>query len=99
MDGSGYPRALEGEQILIQARIISVVDVFDALTAQDRPYKKAMSADRAIQVIEHECEQGAWDPTVVAALRRLVDQGRFVPRGQGALGEEQPFSAERDAWG
>ena len=99
MDGSGYPRGLSGDAILLQARIVSVVDVFDALTAEDRPYKKAMSPDRAMQVIEHECEQGAWDPEVVATLRTLVDRGHFVPRGHGVDPEpDRPFEAQKDAW-
>lgn len=96
MDGSGYPRGLAGEEILLQARILAVVDVFDALTAADRPYKKAMSALRATEVIEAETRAGAWDPDVVAALRRLAESGRLVSRRRELQGAEPP--GEDEAW-
>ena len=99
MDGSGYPRGLRGDQILMQTRILTVVDVFDALTAEDRPYKKAMSEQRALSVIEHEAAAGAYDEGVVAVLRGLVERGRFVPRGHGAdAATDEAFDAARDTW-
>jgi HD-GYP domain-containing protein (c-di-GMP phosphodiesterase class II) len=99
MDGSGYPRGLSGEEILVQARVVMVADVFDALTAEDRPYKKPMAPERALRVIEHEGSSGAYDARVVDALRRLVERGRLVPLGHGRDAEpERPFIAERDAW-
>ena len=48
MDGAGYPKGLSGEQIPIEARIVAVADVFDALTSE-RPYKKAWSNERAVE--------------------------------------------------
>lgn len=96
MDGSGYPRGLRGEQILPGARILSVADVWDALTAEDRPYKKAMSGARALQVIEHEAEAGAFDGPVVDALGRLVRSGRIAQAVVG--GDEPAFDAVRDVW-
>jgi HD-GYP domain-containing protein (c-di-GMP phosphodiesterase class II) len=51
MDGSGYPRGLKGEDIPIEARIIAVADIFDALTSQ-RPYKKAWSNAEAFSALE-----------------------------------------------
>ena len=99
MDGSGYPRGLKGEEILLQARIITVVDVFDALTAEDRPYKRPMTPAKALTVIDHEAEAGAYDLEVVATLRRLVERGRFVPTAHGSPdGTEAPFDALREAW-
>jgi len=65
-DGSGYPDGLRGEQIPIGARIISVVDCFDALTS-DRPYRRAMSTERALRIIV-DASGVMYDPTVVAAL-------------------------------
>jgi HD-GYP domain-containing protein (c-di-GMP phosphodiesterase class II) len=61
MDGSGYPRGLAGEQIPIQARMMTISDIFDALTAQDRPYKKAVSTNTALDILHEEADQGKLD--------------------------------------
>ena len=62
-DGSGYPRGLKGEEIPISARIFSVVNTWDALT-NDRPYRKAMSQEDAIQEMRSESGK-AFDPKIV----------------------------------
>jgi HD-GYP domain-containing protein (c-di-GMP phosphodiesterase class II) len=54
LDGTGYPRKLAGEQIVPQVRLMTISDVFDALTAPDRPYKKGMTAERAIDILRKE---------------------------------------------
>ena len=71
-DGSGYPDGLRGEQIPIGARILSVVDCFDALTS-DRPYRRALPTDRALGVIL-ERSGVMYDPAVVAALMRIREE-------------------------
>lgn len=58
LDGSGYPRKLIGESIPYGARIMTVADVFDALTASDRPYKGAMSPEQALDVLRSEAAAG-----------------------------------------
>ena len=63
-DGKGYPAGLKGEEIPLGARILSVVDYFDALMAE-RPYHKAMTADAAISLLQQEAGKGL-DPQVVA---------------------------------
>jgi putative two-component system response regulator len=70
-DGSGYPDGLKGDEIPLLARILQVVDVCDALTS-DRPYRRAMPWDRALQTLQDEGARGWWDPTVVDAWRGLV---------------------------
>ncbi|HEY8656420.1 MAG TPA: HD-GYP domain-containing protein [Candidatus Limnocylindria bacterium] len=72
-DGAGYPDGLHGEAIPLAARIVSVADVFDALTSK-RPYKDAWSFDRGIAAIEAGAGD-QFDPGVVAAFRRLYDEG------------------------
>ncbi len=69
-DGSGYPRNLRGDEIPITARILSVVDTFDALTT-DRPYRAAMSVTEAIEMIRDRSGQ-AFDPVVADALIELL---------------------------
>jgi putative two-component system response regulator len=70
-DGSGYPDGLHGEEIPLGARIMAVVDVFDALHTE-RPYKAAFSTDEALAVLRAESDAGAWDPRVVARFVEIV---------------------------
>ena len=70
LDGAGYPLGLKGEAISFDARIVAVADVFDALTA-DRPYRKAMTVERALQILD-EMDGSALEPRCVAALKRAL---------------------------
>jgi HD-GYP domain-containing protein (c-di-GMP phosphodiesterase class II) len=54
LDGTGYPRGLQGAQIPPQVRMLTISDVFDALTANDRPYKPSMPVDRALDILVRE---------------------------------------------
>ncbi len=51
MNGTGYPNRLRGDEIPVQARMMSICDIFDALSAADRPYKKAVSIERALDIL------------------------------------------------
>jgi HD-GYP domain-containing protein (c-di-GMP phosphodiesterase class II) len=51
LDGSGYPRKIRGEEICVQTRMMTVSDIYDALTASDRPYKKAVPAQKALDLL------------------------------------------------
>jgi putative nucleotidyltransferase with HDIG domain len=68
-DGSGYPRGVKGEAIPIGARILSVVDCFDALTS-DRPYRRAMTEDAALAILR-ERSGSMYDPHVVDTFIRV----------------------------
>ena len=57
LDGTGYPRGLKGFEIAPQVRMLTIADVFDALTANDRPYKAAMPIDRALDILVKEFAQ------------------------------------------
>jgi HD-GYP domain-containing protein (c-di-GMP phosphodiesterase class II) len=61
LDGSGYPRRLTGEQIPLQARMMTISDIFDALTAQDRPYKRAVPPVTALDILHAEAKEGKLD--------------------------------------
>ena len=65
MDGSGYPMGLVGEQIPLASRVMAVCDVYDALTAMDRPYKPSMSQDRAFAILNDEARSGLLDADLV----------------------------------
>ena len=62
LNGSGYPNHLGSGDIPIESRIMTIADIFDALTASDRPYKKAVPIDRALGIIESEVKAGKCDP-------------------------------------
>ncbi len=61
LDGSGYPRRLTGDQIPIQARMMTISDIFDALTATDRPYKPAVPIRTALDILHSEADEGKLD--------------------------------------
>ncbi|NMF90925.1 HD domain-containing phosphohydrolase [Aromatoleum petrolei] len=61
LDGSGYPMGLRGGQISVQTRILTICDIYDALTAGDRPYKKAVPVAEALGLLEAECRAGHID--------------------------------------
>lgn len=61
MDGSGYPRGIRGNEIPIQSRMMTIADIYDALIAFDRPYKKALTPDKAIDILLLEANQGKLD--------------------------------------
>ena len=61
LDGSGYPRGLTGDQIPLQSRMMTISDIYDALTAQDRPYKRAVSSTIALDILHDEANQGKLD--------------------------------------
>ena len=69
-DGTGYPDGLRGENIPIGARILAVVDTFDAATS-DRPYRRSVSREAAIQILEREAGRGL-DPTLVTHFTEIL---------------------------
>lgn len=64
LDGSGYPRKLREEQLPLQSRIMAVADIFEALTAKDRPYKKPMKLTQAIKILSVLKEERHIDPNL-----------------------------------
>jgi HD-GYP domain-containing protein (c-di-GMP phosphodiesterase class II) len=65
LDGSGYPLGLKAPDIMIQARILGLADVYDALTATDRPYRGAMPTEEALKILTREAEAGKLDRDLV----------------------------------
>lgn len=61
LNGSGYPEGVAGDGIPIQSRMMTITDIFDALTARDRPYKTAVPVDRALDILGFERKAGAID--------------------------------------
>jgi len=65
MNGKGYPQGLVGEQIPLASRVMTVCDIYDALTAMDRPYKSAIGDDRAFEILYMEAKEGLLDTDLV----------------------------------
>jgi len=61
LDGRGYPFGLKGEEIALESRMLTIADIFDALTASDRPYKPAVPVPKALAIIESEVKAGRCD--------------------------------------
>ena len=61
LNGAGYPRKVGGDAIPLQTRMMTIADIYDALTAQDRPYKRALPATRALDILGDEVKQGQLD--------------------------------------
>ena len=69
LNGTGYPNRLRAEEIPVQSKMMSISDIFDALTASDRPYKKAIPVERAIDILEYGVKDQHLDPELVRIFR------------------------------
>ncbi|MCI0343311.1 MAG: GAF domain-containing protein [Planctomycetales bacterium] len=81
LDGSGYPRGLTAAQIPLPSKIMTVADIFDALTAADRPYKKAMAAEKALAILHEEERAGHVDREILGLLERERLWRAILPEG------------------
>jgi putative two-component system response regulator len=80
-DGSGYPDRLRGEAIPLGARIMSVVDVYDALRTE-RPYKPPLSLADTLDVLRREADAGAWEPRIVEAFLDVLRDSSEADPGE-----------------
>lgn len=71
LDGTGYPLGLKAEDLLPQTRMMTIADIYDALTAADRPYKKAIPVEKALRILEFERDAGHIDAEL---FRIFVDE-------------------------
>ncbi len=65
LDGKGYPNGLRGEDIPLQAKMMAICDAYDALTAADRPYKRALSPEQALEILGVGAKEGTLDHELV----------------------------------
>lgn len=78
MDGRGYPRGLTGDQMSIPARILAIADIFEALTARDRPYKPGMKLSQALRVMADLRDRGHIDPDLFAVFEDRAVFARYA---------------------
>jgi hypothetical protein len=81
LNGSGYPRKVRGDQIPIQTRMMTISDIFDALTASDRPYKRAVPLPRALDIMSQEVKAGMLDQSL---FQLFVDAKAYERAGEEA---------------
>jgi HD domain len=86
MDGKGYPKGLTGDQMSVQARIMAIADIFEALTAADRPYKKPMKLTQALGIMKRMSEEGHIDPDLYEVF---ISEKIYSDYGQQFLNEDQ----------
>lgn len=81
LNGAGYPEGLVGEQIPLASRVMTVCDIYDALTAMDRPYKSAIGDDRAFEILYAEANQGLLDVDLVDIFVASRNQSQSITAG------------------
>lgn len=86
LDGSGYPFGLKAEELPLQARIMALADVFEALTAKDRPYKAPMKLSRALEILKDMCERRHIDRELYDLF---VSSGLYREYAEKELSKEQ----------
>ncbi len=80
LDGTGYPQGLTAAQIPVQSKMMTVSDIFDALRAWDRPYKRAVTPEKALDILNDEVKRGKLDGDLVSVFveSRLWDSSRYL---------------------
>lgn len=84
LNGQGYPRQLDESQLPLQTRIVAIADLFEALTASDRPYKKHMPLVKALGIMENAVENREIDPHLFELFKRQKIHEKFSGREQSA---------------
>ena len=82
LNGTGYPYKLSAPEIPVQTRMMTISDIFDALAAADRPYKKAVSVERALDILELSVKDGELDPGLfeIFLSARIFERWKVEPR-------------------
>lgn len=79
LDGTGYPRQVKGDEIPVQTRMMTISDIYDALTATDRPYKRAVPPERALDILNAEAKSGFVDAHLLKTFTEAQVFGRVTP--------------------
>jgi len=94
MDGKGYPKGLTRDQMSVQARMMGIADIFEALTADDRPYKKGMKLSQAMGIMANFKRNGHIDPDLFDVF---VRQGVYLRYAEQFLDAQQIDAIDEDA--
>ena len=72
LDGSGYPNGLKARDLPLEVRIMTIADIYDSLTADDRPYKKAVPVEKALAILSSMADEGKLDKELVAQFTEYI---------------------------
>lgn len=72
LDGSGYPNHIKGDSLELEARILAAVDIYDALTSKDRPYKKPVAKEKAFEILDDMVAEGKIDGKIVGYMKNVL---------------------------
>ncbi len=93
--GTGYPRKLKGTEMSLTARMMTIADIFEALTASDRPYKKAKTLSQSIKIMDFMRQEGHIDSELFALF---LQSGVYLEYGRGYLSPEQIDTVDVDQY-
>ncbi len=85
LDGSGYPRRVKADDIPLQSRMMTIADIYDALTAMDRPYKKAVPVDKALDILQMEAKAGKLDQDL---LRIFIEAEIYIINSSNSVNKK-----------
>jgi HD-GYP domain-containing protein (c-di-GMP phosphodiesterase class II) len=94
MDGTGYPRGLTGGEMSPVARMMAIADIFEALTAADRPYKKGKTLSEAIAIMSRMRDEGHIDPDLFALF---LQSGVFREYAEAHMSADHVDEVDVDA--
>jgi HD-GYP domain-containing protein (c-di-GMP phosphodiesterase class II) len=86
LDGSGYPRRLKTAEIPVQSKMMTISDIFDALVAWDRPYKKSLPVEKALDILGDEAAHGKLDVDLLSLFIEAKVYEKTLPKA-GATAE------------
>ena len=95
LDGSGYPNGIEGKDMPLQARILAIADIYEALVANDRPYKSPMPLSQAMSILGNMVKRGALDGEL---MRIFLQSGDYLKYANEYLDAEQIDEVDIDEW-
>jgi HD-GYP domain-containing protein (c-di-GMP phosphodiesterase class II) len=93
LDGTGYPEGRKRDEIPIQSRMMTIADIYDALTAGDRPYKKGIARDEALDILNHERRAGHLDGALLDVFveAKIYEQVLAPPVNPSATDRRRPM--------
>jgi hypothetical protein len=98
VDGTGYPHGLCGEQLTMQGRILGLADVFEALTAKDRPYKPGRTVKETLRILQRMVDEGHLDSDLYEALLRNKVHLRYAVEYLSPEQIDDEYGVEIEAW-
>lgn len=82
LNGTGYPMGLKGDEICFEARMLAIVDILEALTSSDRPYKRAKTEDETFEILDLMVQKGELDADIVSFIKKAGIFKKYIEKEQ-----------------